>query len=100
MLFWDNPLRVTQNGRAAVRCRPQPDDVRRMRHWPVVDVVGLMLKGNVNGHELSNSVGRRFRNQRAIQAVESGGWLHAQLHCVLSLAVFLASGTRLAKNLS
>ena len=47
--------RVAQDGRAAVRRRPQANDLRPHLHGAVVLVTSLVVQGDVQGHALAAS---------------------------------------------
>ena len=53
--------RIAQNGRAAMRRRAQPDDLRPEGDKAVIGVGSLMVEGGVNGHAGKESLKSRSR---------------------------------------
>ena len=53
MAFRQDFQRVARNARAAMRRRPQPDDLRPDGHGAVVAVVGDMVQGRKDRHNFS-----------------------------------------------
>ena len=45
---------VIEDRRAAMRSRPQPDDLRAQRHGPVVLIMGDVGQRDVNGHGVTS----------------------------------------------
>ena len=60
---WLDPQRVAADGRATVRRRPQPYDLGRQGHGPVVPVDRLVVQGDANAHGLYRATETRSHRE-------------------------------------